>query len=112
MSSTPRIKLKRMELKIYGGIATVNTYPLKTDTGFVLIDIDPSSKRSLLEKEIKDAGCNLGDLKLIILTHGDADHTGNAAFLRQEYGGKIALHPDDSIMVQKGDMSHNRKVNP
>lgn len=112
MSSTPRIELKRIELKIYGGIATVNTYLLKTNTGFVLIDTGPSSKRSLLEKEIKDAGCNPGNLKLIILTHGDADHTGNASFLRQEYGGKIALHPDDSIMVQKGDMSHNRKVNP
>lgn len=112
MSSTKRFDLKRVELKIYGGIATVNTYLLKTDSGFILIDTGPSSKRSLLEKEIKDAGCKPGNLKLIILTHGDADHTGNAAYLRQEYGGKLALHPDDSVMVQKGDMSHNRKVNP
>lgn len=102
---------KRIELKIYGGIATVNCYLLKVDSGFILIDIGPSSKRNSLEDELEKEGCKVGDLNLIIITHGDSDHTGNAAYFRQKYGAPIALHPDDEGMVQTGNMSHNRKVN-
>ena len=41
------------------------------------------------------AGCKLGSLKLIVLTHGDFDHTGNAAYLRHKYAIKIAMHFDN-----------------
>jgi glyoxylase-like metal-dependent hydrolase (beta-lactamase superfamily II) len=105
------INQKRIELKIYGGIATVNCYLLKVDSGFILIDTGPSSKRDLLDNELEKKGCKVGDLKLILITHGDSDHTGNAAYLRQKYGVPIAMHPDDEGMVQTGNMSHNRKVN-
>jgi glyoxylase-like metal-dependent hydrolase (beta-lactamase superfamily II) len=105
------INQKRIELKIYGGIATVNCYLLKVDSGFILIDTGPSSKRNLLEDELEKEGCKVGDLKLILITHGDSDHAGNAAYLRQKYGAPIALHPDDEGMVQTGNMSHNRNVN-
>ncbi|MFA0834420.1 MAG: MBL fold metallo-hydrolase [Methanobacterium formicicum] len=102
---------KTIELKIYGGIATVNCYLLKINTGFVLIDTGPSSKRAILEEELKSAGCKEGNLKLIIITHGDSDHTGNAAYLRQKHGSLIAMHPDDAGMTREGNMSHNRDVN-
>ena len=55
------------------------------------------------------AGCKLGSLKLIVLTHGDFDHTGNAAYLRHKYAIKIAMHFDDSGMLKRGDMFWNRK---
>ncbi|MFZ2071501.1 MAG: MBL fold metallo-hydrolase [Halobacteriota archaeon] len=54
-------------------------------------------------------GCNPGNLKLIILAHGDFDHTGNAAYLREKFGTKIAMHNGDSGMVESGDMFCNRK---
>lgn len=76
-----------------------------------MIDTGPSSKRISLEDELEKEGCKVGDLKLILITHGDSDHAGNAAYLRQKYGTQIALHPDDEGMVQTGNMSHNRKVN-
>ena len=105
------INKKRIELKIYGGIATVNCYLLKVDSGFILIDTGPSSKRDSLEYELEKEDCKVGDLKLIIITHGDSDHAGNAAYLRQKYSAPIALHPDDKMMVQNGDMSYKRNVN-
>jgi hydroxyacylglutathione hydrolase len=55
------------------------------------------------------AGCMPGSLKLIVLTHGDFDHTGNAAYLRHKYAIKIAMHFDDSGMLERGDMFWNRK---
>ena len=53
-------------------------------------------------------GCNIGNLKLIILMHGDFDHSGNAAYLRKKFKSQIAMHNDDSGMVEKGNMLWNR----
>jgi len=87
-----------------------NCYIVKTDAGFILIDTGRASKLSRLERELDNAGCRPGNLNLIILTHGDFDHTGNCARLREKYGTRIAMHRDDSGMVERGDMFWNRKT--
>ena len=38
-----------------------------------------------IEEAFENAGCKPGDLKLVIITHGDLDHTGNCAFLQNKY---------------------------
>jgi len=90
-------------------MGSVNCYLAKTKTGYILIDTGTSNKRNDLEKELESADCKLGNLKLIVLTHGDFDHTGNAAYLRKKFGAKIAMHHDDSGMVKRGNMFWNRK---
>jgi glyoxylase-like metal-dependent hydrolase (beta-lactamase superfamily II) len=75
-------------------LGNVNCYLIETDTGCILIDAGGSNKRTNIEKELESAGCNPGNLKLIVLTHGDFDHTGNAAYLRKKFGTKIAMHND------------------
>jgi hydroxyacylglutathione hydrolase len=82
----------------------VNSYLVKTDNGYFLIDTGITKKRGQLEKQLNEAGCRPGDLKLIIITHGHLDHVGNAAYLRDKYGAKIAMHSGDSKMVETGDM--------
>jgi len=90
----------------------VNCYLVKTGDGFILIDTGVSNRRTDLEKALAGAGCTPGNLKLVILTHGDSDHADNCAYLRDKYGTKIAMHYDDSGMVERGDMSWNRKAKP
>jgi glyoxylase-like metal-dependent hydrolase (beta-lactamase superfamily II) len=87
----------------------VNCYLIQTSAGYVLIDTGGSNNRQELVKELESAGCKPGMLKLIVLTHGDFDHTGNAAYLRQAFGGKIAMQSDDMGMVEHADMFVNRK---
>lgn len=87
----------------------VNCYLVKTGKTFVLIDSGLSSKRASMEKEIERAGCRLGNLKLIVLTHGDIDHAGNCAYLREKYAAKIAMHPAEAEAVERGDMLMSRK---
>jgi len=82
---------------------------MKTDAGYILIDTGGSNKRATLENELEHAGCMPGSLTLIILTHGDFDHTGNATYLREKYGTRIAMHQDDAGMLERGDMFWNRK---
>jgi hydroxyacylglutathione hydrolase len=87
----------------------VNTYLLQTDGGWHLIDSGTIGQRRSVERQLQAAGCKAGGLRLIVLTHGDFDHTGNAAYLRRTYGGQIAMHAGDAGMAEHGDMFWNRK---
>jgi len=87
----------------------VNCYLIKTDNGYVLIDTGTSTKRQIIERELENAGCHSGNLKLVILSHGDKDHCGNAAYIRDKFATKIAMHHEDTGMVEYGDMSWNRR---
>jgi glyoxylase-like metal-dependent hydrolase (beta-lactamase superfamily II) len=90
-------------------MGTVNAYLIDTDHGFILIDTGPSSARRQLEQELAGAGCKPGNVALIVLTHGDFDHTGNAAYLRDRFGAKIAMHQNDVGMAEQADMFWNRQ---
>ncbi|MDR3576448.1 MAG: MBL fold metallo-hydrolase [Anaerolineaceae bacterium] len=90
----------------------VNCYLVKIETGFILIDSGLSNKRAKIEKALESAGCQPGDLKLILLTHADSDHAGNCASLREKYGAKIAMHPAESAAAESGDMRLSRKKAP
>ena len=101
--------VKTISLPMPLKLGRVNCYLIKIADGFILVDTGGSNARRELEAALSEAGCQPGDLKLIVLTHGDFDHTGNAAYLRRRYGAQIAMHPDDAGMAERGDMFWNRK---
>jgi hydroxyacylglutathione hydrolase len=103
------MEITRINLSMPFGLGAVNVYLLKTGTGFILIDTGTSNQRTKLERRLEEAGCKPGDLRLILLTHGDFDHTGNAAYLKFKFGARIAIGGDDSGMLERGDMFWNRK---
>jgi hydroxyacylglutathione hydrolase len=103
----PEIKAIRLPLPF--PLRSVNCYLIKTDSGCILIDTGCSNRRAELERELLGACREPGGLKLIILTHGDFDHSGNAAYLRQKFGAKIAMHRQDSAMVERGDVFGGRQ---
>jgi hydroxyacylglutathione hydrolase len=93
-------------------LGAVNCYLIKEGENFFMIDTGFSSKRADLDNHLERAGWTRGNFKLIILTHGDFDHAGNGAYLREKYGPLIAIHKDDAEMVESGDISINRKARP
>ncbi len=93
-------------------LASVNSYLLAAGDGFVLIDTGKPEKREELLRRLRAAGCEPGDLRLIVLTHGDYDHAGNAAFLHELYGAPVAMHAADAPRVQTGDWSVGMKPRP
>jgi len=103
------LEIKTISLALPYRLGTVNCYLLKNPAGFFLVDTGPRNQRRALEKELASAGCQPGSLRLILLTHGDFDHTGSAAHLRKKFGGKAAMHAGDAGMVERGDMFWNRK---
>jgi hydroxyacylglutathione hydrolase len=86
----------------------VNCYLVKAGHGFILFDTAGhlandrvfTNRRDGLVKGLDDAGCKPGNLKLVILTHGDNDHTSSAAYIRDRYKVKIAMHRSDLDLVE------------
>jgi hydroxyacylglutathione hydrolase len=104
------IKDLKLKPKIFPINLKVPCYLIRDTDDFILIDTGDSSDRDRLENELDLLNVSSQSFKLVILTHGDFDHAGNAAFLRKKYGVKIAMHASDSGMVEKGDMGFNRKL--
>lgn len=104
------MEIKTIPLEMPFKLGNVNCYLIENKSNYILIDTGSSNQRGELEVELECAGCKPGNLKLIILTHGDFDHTGNAAYLRDKFGTQIAMHEDDSAMAEHGDMFANRKA--
>lgn len=92
-------------LRSVGG---VNCYLVKTDAGYVLIDTGIHAKRAALIQALENVGCKPGNLRLIIITHGDLDHTGNCAYLRAKYNTLVAIHRSESEAVERANMALNR----
>jgi hydroxyacylglutathione hydrolase len=74
----------------------VNCFLFAAGDGFVLVDTGFAFQRPLLERRLEEAGCGQGDLKLIVLTHGDGDHVGSCAYLKRKHGAEIAMHREDA----------------
>ena len=87
----------------------VNCYLIKTNSEFILVDSGFSNQRSNIESVLDKAGVQPGNLRLILLTHGDFDHTGNCVYFRDKYQSKIAMHQEDQGMVENGDLFFSRK---
>lgn len=87
----------------------VNCYLGKSEDSFVLFDTgghltmdkEYTDRKEELVKALEQVGCRPGNLKAIVLTHGDNDHVANAAFLREKYHTIIAMHEKDVELVTK-----------
>jgi hydroxyacylglutathione hydrolase len=89
-------------------LTTVNCFLLGAEGSWILIDTACSINRTELDGRLEQAGCTPGNLNLIILTHGDFDHSGNARHLRERFKSRVAMHEDDRGIVERGDIFWNR----
>lgn len=92
----------------------VNSYLLKEGDNFLLIDTgghilrekDHSIKRNKLKDQLDKAGVGPENLRLLIITHGDIDHTANASYIREKYNTKIAMHKNDLALVKTAELDN------
>jgi hydroxyacylglutathione hydrolase len=80
----------------------VNAFLLPAGEGYILVDTGVPQVWARLESALLSAGCLPDKLKLVVITHGDGDHTGNCLRLRNQYHARIAMHPADFPMVESG----------
>ncbi|WP_167958577.1 MBL fold metallo-hydrolase [Anaerosporobacter faecicola] len=87
----------------------VNCYLIRSKEGDILVDTggpmfldkEVKSRRAEIEKELVKLNCTKETLKVILLTHGDCDHSYNARYLSEKYDVPVAIHKDDCNLVQQ-----------
>jgi glyoxylase-like metal-dependent hydrolase (beta-lactamase superfamily II) len=75
---------------------------LLVDQGVVLIDSGVRGEGSSILKAMASRGVRPQDLRLILLTHGHADHAGSASEIAAITGAPIALRTEDARWVSEG----------
>ncbi|HUU76650.1 MAG TPA: MBL fold metallo-hydrolase [Methanoregulaceae archaeon] len=75
-------------------IGLTTAYIVKSE-GVILVDTGfPGSEEKILAS-LQEQGVAPGDVRLILLTHGHADHAGSAAALKEATGALVAAgHPE------------------
>jgi glyoxylase-like metal-dependent hydrolase (beta-lactamase superfamily II) len=82
------------------GTEFVNWYVLEAADGIVAIDAGLPGYARTLERDLRALGRSLDDVRAVVLTHGDADHTGVVGSLTSR-GAPVHLHRDDAELVAK-----------
>lgn len=78
------------------GSDLVNSYLVEDERGVTMIDAGLSGDWKDLHVELGRIGRSIGDLRGIVLTHGDTDHVGTAERLRREHGVPVHVHEADA----------------
>jgi glyoxylase-like metal-dependent hydrolase (beta-lactamase superfamily II) len=91
-----------MEIKIDRIVAGVTSCYLVRHEGAILIDAGNSNQEKKFERAMDRLGVRSDEIRLILATHGHADHIGSAKALRDITGAPIAIHEADREWLEKG----------
>jgi glyoxylase-like metal-dependent hydrolase (beta-lactamase superfamily II) len=86
---------------VYGlGSEMVNWYVVEDGGGLTAVDAGVPKFARDLESDLAQIGRKPGDVKALVLTHSDADHTGIAPELKQA-GARVFVHSADDATLRK-----------
>lgn len=91
--------VKKIEL----GLMSTNTYLVINEDDKTAFLVDPAVYDEKLVKLLEEN--NVQKLEYILLTHGHFDHIAGAKKLKDNFGGKIAIHKDDERCFYDGNYS-------
>lgn len=78
----------------------VAAYLVEDESGLTLIDAGLAGQWKDLTAELTSMGRTPGDIRALILTHGDTDHIGFAERLRREFGVPVYCHAADAARAR------------
>jgi hydroxyacylglutathione hydrolase len=82
------------------GVRGANAYLVVGEDEMLVIDTGMPGNAKRIAAYIERLGKRLPDVKFIILTHADLDHSGSAAGLRRMTGAKLAIHAGDAQILR------------
>ncbi len=80
----------------------VNAYLFDTGDGLALIDTGIAGSSPKILDAVRAIGRELSAIRLILVTHCHADHSGSLAELKRLTGATATMHPTDAAMVREG----------
>ena len=90
----PPMRLADGVYKVDGGRAA-NVYLVETGHGLLVVDTGMPGNARRIVAFIQGIGRQAADLRYIVLTHCDIDHTGSVAGLKELTGAEVAIHELD-----------------
>ena len=79
-----------------------NAYLIETSQGILLIDAGPRFAPKRILQAITALGRTPQDLKMILITHADVDHTGGLAALAKTTGAQTSASAATASAIEKG----------
>ena len=79
----------------------VNCYLLKNGDSTILVDTGGKGGEQKIIAAMSRFDISPDALKLIIITHGHADHAGGCAYFRERGQVKVGVNPKDRIVTKK-----------
>ena len=73
-----------------------NVYLVKRDDGITVVNTGLPGNAGKIIDYVQSIGRHPSDIKTIILTHSDMDHSGSVARLKEETNAKVAIHEADA----------------
>jgi glyoxylase-like metal-dependent hydrolase (beta-lactamase superfamily II) len=81
-------------------LATANAYVWQSEDGLTLVDCGyRGSERSILDR-LAGAGFRPGDVKRIVVSHGDLDHAGSLSCLQAATGATVLAHAAEVDLLE------------
>jgi metallo-beta-lactamase class B len=113
----PPIPATRIFDNVYAvGNSGTTVYVLRTSAGLLMIDAlgagDAQATTAQLESQLlpgfQKAGLDPAQVKLILVTHGHADHFGGSAYFQEHYGAKVYVSAADWNVMENASAGRGR----
>jgi glyoxylase-like metal-dependent hydrolase (beta-lactamase superfamily II) len=72
------------------------------DGSNVLVDTGPAGKETELEARLRAVGVAPASIRLLVLSHGHADHVGGARYFQQRYHLPVLAGAGDTATLRRG----------
>lgn len=103
-------KYEYKPFQIVGNLYYVGTYDLAcylitTPKGQILINTGLTEETPMLIKHITDLGFKVGDIKILLTTHGHYDHVAGMAEIKALTKAKVMVNENDVSVLEDGGKS-------
>jgi metallo-beta-lactamase class B len=103
-------------IKIVGPLYFVGTKGLgvflfTTSEGHILMNTGMPSSGPMIVASLRELGIKPEDIKMMINGHAHIDHAGAFAYLKQQFGARLAVMQDDVAAMESGDRDDFKYAN-
>jgi metallo-beta-lactamase class B len=84
------------------GASDATVFIIATPKGLVLLDSGRASEYDKIRANMKKLGFDYYDIRIMLLSHANADHAGNLARIRRETGARLMVADADIPLLQHG----------
>jgi metallo-beta-lactamase class B len=101
---------KAFDNLVFLGNHWVSAWALLTSDGIILVDgmdNDAMAERDI-DGGLRRLGLDPAQVKLVIVTHGHADHYGGCGHFTRRYGARVVMSETDWQMMESGQLEFDR----